>query len=175
VGVGQSEIAVRDMVDFVLLLMLSGAGDELQGIKKGIIEIADGIAINKADGNNIADAKRAQSELQHALHLLSNDGDWTPKVMTCSALTKTGLDEIWQMIVAFKDQGQRTGTWNGARSEQHLVWMRESLNELIFNTANNATHVGDQRKHLEQKVAAFDLYPPTAAAQLLREWQKNMK
>ena len=148
VGVGQSEIAVRNMVDFVLLLMLAGAGDELQGIKKGIIEIADGIAINKADGDNIANAKRAQAELSHALHLVSSSS----KVVTCSALTKTGLDEIWKMITSFKEKG----TWLENRKRQHREWLQESLNALILKAAKN----------IDYKNIELSEFPPAVARQL---------
>lgn len=150
VGVGQSEISVRNMVDFVLLLMLAGAGDELQGIKKGILEIADGIAINKADGDNISHAKRAQADLSHALHLVSSP----TKVVTCSALTKTGLDEIWKMIIAF----QNKGTWAENRREQQQAWLKESLNDLLLKTA----------KDLDYKVPD-NLYPPAVARELFKE------
>jgi LAO/AO transport system kinase len=167
VGVGQSEITVRGMVDFVLLLMLAGAGDELQGIKKGIIEIADGIAINKADGDNLPLAKRAQSELQHALHLLAtNDNSWTPKVVTCSALTKAGLDEIWQMIVAFRQQRESNGEWMHNRSRQHLVWVEESLNEIIMREA---------KKQIDKNAGALTEYPPAAAIQLWKKILSQLK
>jgi len=160
VGVGQSEIAVRGMVDFVLLLMLAGAGDELQGIKKGIIEIADGIAINKADGDNMPNAKRAQADLMHAFHLLSSSA---PKVVTCSALTKTGLDEIWKMIVAFREQGQSNGTWAQNRHDQQAAWLEESLYQLISREV----------KKSKKDVSNLSTYPPAAAAQLFKELVKH--
>jgi LAO/AO transport system kinase len=159
VGVGQSEIAVRGMVDFVLLLMLAGAGDELQGIKKGIIEIADGIAINKADGDNIANAKKAKAELMHALHLIPTS---VSKVVTCSAIEKTGLDEIWKMITAFMEQG----TWIDNRKRQQLQWMEESLNELILR---------EVKKSRNDLIADNLTYPPAAASQLFRELIKRLK
>jgi LAO/AO transport system kinase len=149
VGVGQSEIAVHNMVDFVLLLMLAGAGDELQGIKKGIIEIADGIAINKADGDNIPNAKRAQAELSHALHLLSSTA---PKVLTCSALARTGIDEIWKMIVASREKEE----WLEKRKRQHREWLQESLNALILKAAKN----------IDYKNIALSEFPPAVARQL---------
>lgn len=151
VGVGQSEISVRSMVDFVLLLMLAGAGDELQGIKKGIIEIADGIAINKADGDNIVHAKRAQTELSHALHLVSA----STKVVTCSALMKTGLDEIWKIINSFKEKRE----WLERRKDQHREWIQESLDALILRAAKNV--------HFDN----IDLseFPPAVARQLFKE------
>lgn len=163
VGVGQSEVTVRSMVDFVLLLMLAGAGDELQGIKKGILEIADGIAINKADGDNIAHAKKAQAELSHALHLLSTTA---PKIVTCSALTKTGLDEIWKMIASFKQQGEADGTWLQNRSRQQIEWMEESLNELILR------EVKKTRKDLAVDPST---YPPAAARLLFKDLIKRLK
>ena len=166
VGVGQSEVAVRSMVDFVLLLMLGGAGDELQGIKKGIIEIADGIAINKADGDNIANAKKAQAELMHALHLVSST---VSKVITCSAVTKAGLDEIWKMIIAFKERGEGNGEWLRNRSSQQMEWMEESLNELILKETMKI------RTQLDQQVSDFSVYPPAAAFQLFRELIKHLK
>jgi len=148
VGVGQSEIAVSNMVDFVLLLMLAGAGDELQGIKKGIIEIADGIAINKADGDNIQNAKRAKAELSHALHLISSSS----KVVTCSALAKTGLEEIWKMI----GESRETGAWLEKRKRQHREWLQESLNALILKAAKNFDY-----KNIE-----LSEFPPAVARQL---------
>jgi len=151
VGVGQSEISVRSMVDFVLLLMLAGAGDELQGIKKGIIEIADGIAINKADGDNIAHAKKAQAELSHALHLVSS----STKVVTCSALAKTGLDEIWKMISSFKEQD----AWLERRKDQQQEWLSESLNELFLKAA----------KKINYKSSDLSGFPPAVARQLFKE------
>ena len=159
VGVGQSEIAVRGMVDFVLLLMLAGAGDELQGIKKGIIEIADGIAINKADGDNLANAKRAQADLQHALHLLSGN---SPKVVTCSGLENRGLDEIWNMIVAFRKQGESNGHWVINRNQQHQVWFEESFKQILLQ---------ESKKYLNTKIGASE-YPPAAA---LRVWKDLLK
>jgi LAO/AO transport system kinase len=159
VGVGQSEIAVRSMVDFVLLLMLGGAGDELQGIKKGILEIADGIAINKADGDNIANAKRAQAELTHALHLVASS---VSKVLTCSATTKSGLDEIWQMIVAFKQQAEANGAWLENRKSQQEAWLKETLNELFLKAAKNINY----------KFSDLSGFPPTVARQLFKELVK---
>jgi LAO/AO transport system kinase len=157
VGVGQSEIAVRGMVDFVLLLMLAGAGDELQGIKKGIIEIADGIAINKADGDNIPNAKKAQAELSHALHLVSS----VTTVVTCSALTKEGLDEIWKMIEAFMNEG----SWIENRDRQRREWMEESLNELVLRMLRQT------KKEFKHDPS---IYPPAAARQLLEQLLKQL-
>jgi LAO/AO transport system kinase len=155
------------MVDFVLLLMLAGAGDELQGIKKGIIEIADGIAINKADGDNIPQTKRAQADLQHALHLLtSNDGDWIPKVVTCSSLTKTGLDEIWKMILAFKEQGESNGAWLETRVRQRRKWMEESVTEMMRH---------ELKKYFGTLKVNINEYPPAAATRLWKNFLSHLK
>jgi len=138
VGVGQSEITVKGMVDFFLLLMLAGAGDELQGIKKGIIEIADAIAITKADGDNQKNAKKAKREYSNALHLFpTNESGWTPQVKICSALDRTGLDDIWQMISLFKEQMEVKGHFSAKRSEQRVNWMHEHIGFLLENRFYN--------------------------------------
>jgi LAO/AO transport system kinase len=128
VGVGQSETAVRSMADFFLLLMLAGAGDELQGMKRGIIEMIDGMAINKADGDNLAKAERARGEYAAALHLFPASADgWTPKVLTCSALNGAGIDEIWAMVLEHRALLESNGHLARRRSRQSLQWMRELI------------------------------------------------
>jgi LAO/AO transport system kinase len=110
VGVGQSEIAVHSMVDFFLLLMLAGAGDELQGIKRGIMEMADAIVINKADGDNVKNATRAQSEYKNALHLFPpTESGWVPTVGTCSARTKKGIEDVWETIFSYANFTKENG------------------------------------------------------------------
>jgi len=141
VGVGQSEITVKGMVDFFLLLMLAGAGDELQGIKKGIIEIADAIAITKADGDNYKNAKKAKREYSNALHLFPpNESGWTPQVKVCSALDRTGLDDIWQMISSYHEQMVLKGVFSSNRAEQRVNWLHEHIGFLLehrfYNNAN---------------------------------------
>jgi len=132
VGVGQSEIAVKGMVDFFLLLMLAGAGDELQGLKKGIIEMCDALVINKADGENIAAAKKAQREYANALHLFPvKENGWNPKVLTCSAIDQIGLSEIWQMIEGFVDQMKRTNYMDINRSNQLEDWLHDHIGYLL--------------------------------------------
>ncbi len=134
VGVGQSETAVRGMVDFFLLLMLSGAGDELQGIKKGIIEICDAMVINKSDGDNIDAAKRAQREYANALHLFpSKENGWLPQVKTCSSLDGSGLEEIWKMILKFESKVKSNGFFDANRAEQRINWMHEHIRYLLEN------------------------------------------
>lgn len=132
VGVGQSEIAVKGMVDFFLLLMLAGAGDELQGIKKGIIEMCDALVINKADGNNLEAAKRAKREYSNALHLfMARKNGWFPKVLVCSALKKTGLEEIWETIEEFRMKMEGNGFFELNRQEQRVNWMHEHIRFLL--------------------------------------------
>ena len=130
VGVGQSEMAVASMVDFFLVLMLSGAGDELQGIKKGVLELADAIAINKADGDNIKKAKEARKEYETALGLLYQPSTvWSPPVLTCSALTMEGLDEIWQIILKHRKKLMAAGEFEEKRRKQTTDWMWSMVEE----------------------------------------------
>ncbi|SFB77402.1 LAO/AO transport system kinase [Flagellimonas taeanensis] len=130
VGVGQSEIAVHSMVDFFLLLKLSGAGDELQGIKRGIMEMADAIAINKADGSNVEKAKLAVTEFQRALHLYPpKQNGWIPKVMKCSASENTGVREIWDMVEDFARQNKENGFFEKNRKNQNKNWFLQTVDD----------------------------------------------
>src|SRR5690554_1198616 len=132
VGVGQSEPAVHSMTDFFLLLMLPGAGDELQGIKRGIMEMADLVAINKADGNNQEKAQMARRQYVNALHLFPpKESKWVPGVLTCSALTKTGIAEIWDTILEYKKLVADNGYFNQKRQEQASYWMHETIEEYV--------------------------------------------
>ncbi len=132
VGVGQSEVAVHSMVDFFLLLMLAGAGDELQGIKRGIIEMCDGMAINKADGDNLLRAQAARIQYENALHLFPPPASgWTPKVELCSALEKTGIDRVWDMIQAHEQLLRENGHFDAKRSRQQAQRMHESIEESL--------------------------------------------
>ena len=130
VGVGQSEVAVRSMVDFFLLLMLAGAGDELQGIKKGIMEIANALLINKADGDNKAPADRARSEYERALHYLqpATEG-WTTHAYTCSSLSGEGIPEMWETIQKFKQVTEKSGVFHRFRKEQTVKWVHDMVSE----------------------------------------------
>src|SRR5690606_17416708 len=145
VGVGQSETAVHSMVDFFLLLKLSGAGDELQGIKRGIMEMADAIVINKADGDNIKKAKSAKVEFNRALHLFPpKKSGWNPKVTTCSSYTKDGIPEVWDIINNYFILTQENGYFQNKRKQQNQYWCLETIesqrkmwcyqNEKIKNT-----------------------------------------
>lgn len=132
VGVGQSETEVHQMTDFFLLLMLAGAGDELQGIKRGIMEMADGILINKADGDNMKLAKNAKREYQNALHLFpKNDNEWATKVDICSAIEKTNLESPWQMVSDFLKLTQQNGHFKSKRADQLVSWFEKSVNGLL--------------------------------------------
>jgi LAO/AO transport system kinase len=168
VGVGQSETAVRSMTDFFLLLMLAGAGDELQGMKRGIIEMLDGMAINKADGDNKAKAERARIEYSGALHLFpaSSDG-WTPRVFTCSAISKEGIAEVWQMVLEHRELLEGNGSLAKLRNLQALQWMNEltmlGLEELF--RGNRA--VAERLPLLRDEVHRGRMTPFAASRELL--------
>jgi LAO/AO transport system kinase len=130
VGVGQSEIAVHGMVDFFLLLMLSGAGDELQGIKRGIMEMADTIAITKADGDNVLNAKKAKQRYKNAMHLFpANNNEWIPEVVNCSSLENTGIENVWEIIEKFERHTKLKGYFEENRNNQAKYWMYEKIND----------------------------------------------
>ncbi len=168
VGVGQSETAVHAMVDFFLLLMLAGAGDELQGIKRGIMEMADAIAITKADGANIDKAKSARVEYQNALHLypLAASG-WSPKVSVCSALAQTGLDIIWQTISEYVTLTQQNGYFEKKRRDQNLQWMYESIRQGLEDNFYSHQEVKDQLPSVAEQVKLGKKSAFAAAAELL--------
>jgi len=168
VGVGQSETAVRSMTDFFLLLMLAGAGDELQGMKRGIIEMIDGMAINKADGDNKAKAERARVEYASALHLFpaSPDG-WSPRVLTCSALSGDGIGEIWQMILDHRSQMVESGRLAERRSGQALEWMKELIALDLEASFRSDAAVAKRLPELQQAVKAGEVTPFAASRELL--------
>lgn len=169
VGVGQSEIAVRSLVDFYLLLQIAGAGDELQGIKKGVIEIADAIAVNKADGDNITKARAARSEYGRILHYLDpyTEG-WEPKALTCSALTGKGLDRIEKLIDEFLEKIRETGLLEKERSRQDVEWFRTLLKEEILGRFFSDSERAGKVEKLEKSVGQ-GLLPPSAAVEDLFE------
>lgn len=168
-GVGQSEIAVHDMVDFFLLLKLAGAGDELQGIKRGIIEMADGIVINKADGQNKKSAEAAKQEFARALHLFPpKKGNWMPKVMTCSALNSEGIQEIWTMIEKFVMQVTVNGFFEENRKLQNKKWFLQSIDEQLKNHFFQREKVKVEIEPMLKAIAANQVSPFHAAKQLLQ-------
>ena len=168
VGVGQSETAVHSMVDFFLLLMLAGAGDELQGIKRGIMEMADAITINKADGNNIEKAGLARVQYMNALHLFpATESGWKPKVLTCSAYLKTGISEIWQTIDEYLAHTRNNGYFQHRRNEQSKFWMYETINEHLRNSFYQNEQIHALLKEAEQKVLKEEVSSFVAAKKLL--------
>jgi LAO/AO transport system kinase len=169
VGVGQSEITVRSMVDFFLLVLIAGAGDELQGIKKGVIELADMIAINKADGDNKQKAELAKAEYENALHYLqpATEG-WRTKTVTCSALTGEGIPDIWNHIQEFIRIMNKSGEFDKRRSEQNLEWMFTLLEESIKQKFYSHPKVRSSLQSLREKVKEGELLPTKAAEELLK-------
>jgi len=169
VGVGQSETAVHGMVDFFLLLMLAGAGDELQGIKRGIMEMCDGMAITKCDGANVNRARAARSEYQTALHMFpATPWSWSPKVLTSSAVTREGLSEIWDMICDYEQQLKGNGWWGRKRTEQMINWMTESIHDRLLQDFYHHPDVKHSLHATEQAVVEGRESPFHAAQRLLR-------
>lgn len=171
VGVGQSEVSVRNMVDFFLLLMLAGAGDELQGIKKGIMEMADAIAITKADGDNVQQATKAQADFQHALHLLpSKPSGWTPVVTTCSAVSNKGIEEVWKLILKFAAQTENSGFFTRQRNEQNARWFTEYFHQLLLTDFQRYDQLQGKLKLLSHAVQEQSESAYTAAHKLLEAY-----
>lgn len=169
VGVGQSETAVRNLVDFFLLLQLAGAGDELQGIKKGIMEMADGVVITKADGENEKKAKLAQVQFQHALHLFQpSDADWRPKVLITSAAQHKGMAEVWKMIEDYKVHTQQNHFFNKNREQQKLIWFHERMESMLRKKIFEPGRIASKIKLMEQKIKQGQLVPSAAAKELLK-------
>jgi LAO/AO transport system kinase len=176
VGVGQSEVSVKNMSDFFLLLMLAGAGDELQGIKKGIIEMADAIVITKADGDNFKHATAAQTEYQHALHLLPGSASgWQPKVLISSAQTGLGIEEIWQTIVNYKNQAQASGYFEANRQEQNVSWLKEYFDHLLRSDYTNFKDLKITLKNIEHDVATKKISPHHGAQRLLTAYHNAIR
>ncbi len=168
VGVGQSEVTVRSLVDFFLLMQIAGAGDELQGIKKGIMELADLIVVNKADGDNLSAAELASQELNNALHYLRHaTTGWTTRALTCSALHKTGLAEIWSAIERFVNQGQDNGVFMERRHTQVACWFEDLLTEAVLNRFFNDNAVKDKLPELRRQVQAGEIPVVLAVQKLL--------
>lgn len=173
VGVGQSETTVASMVDFFLVLMIAGAGDELQGIKKGVLEVADTIVINKADGDNILRAEIAQKEYQTALHMLMpNSPNWTPPVLTCSSLEHTGIDTIWQTILEHRKKLSDSGEMAKKRKHQALDWMafllEDGLRQWFYGDPQVKAALPGLRADVEMERTS-----PTAAADTLLQFLRG--
>ncbi len=176
VGVGQSETAVADMVDFFLVLMLAGAGDELQGIKKGILELADAIAVTKADGHNIENAQKAAKTYETALHLLSPAVPvWHPPVLTCSAFTGAGIDRIWQVIGEHQAVMKKGGEFERKRSQQNTRWMWSLIEEGVMARFLDLPEVKQTLEKIQRQVAAGETTATGGAEQLLFYLDKRLK
>ena len=176
VGVGQSEVAVHSMVDFFLLLMLAGAGDELQGIKRGIIEMCDGMAINKADGDNLNHAKTARSQYETALHLFPPPPTgWKPRVEICSALEKTGIEEVWAMIQDYETLLKRNRHFYIRRNNQQKHRLHETINEVLKSHFYENSKVARQLPETEKLLTNRQITSYQAARQLLKVYFKDME
>jgi len=175
VGVGQSETAVAEMVDFFLLLSLAGAGDELQGIKRGILELADMVAVNKADGDNLAGARRARAELENALHILrpAVNGQWSPKVVTTSAVTGDGLDAVHDAIVEHRRQLESAGVFESRRRGQQLQWMWALVDEGLRAAVREHPAVSQRLAALEADVVDGRTTATAAAAEVLAAFRSG--
>lgn len=169
VGVGQSETAVKNMVDFFLLLMLAGAGDELQGIKKGIMEMADALLIHKADGENIEPAKKAKVNYQNALHLLPNaEKNWNPKVLLASSTTGLGLEKAWELISQYKDAMTENGFWETNRATQRINWLDDQVQFLLGQAFHRDPVILKILEAEKPKVRSGALNPGTLAKSLIQ-------
>jgi len=168
VGVGQSETAVRTMTDFFLLLQIAGGGDELQGIKKGVIELADAIVVNKADGDNKTRAKQARVEFARIMQVLHPfTPGWKPRALTCSALENKGMEEIWEMILQFREELSESGVFEKRRREQNIDWFRSLLQQSVFERFT--TEHKEQIRDMESAVAHGELPVSNALEQLLKD------
>lgn len=168
VGVGQSETIVAEMVDFFLVLMLPGAGDELQGIKKGVLELADMLAVNKADGDNEVRARQSARDYQAALHLLTPaSSNWSPPVITISGLKGTGLDTLWEHIETHRSKLTASAEWQQRREFQQVRWMWAMVEDRLLDALHQHPQVRERLAGLEQKVRGGEVTPSLAADRLL--------
>lgn len=175
VGVGQSETSVHSMVDFFLLLMLAGAGDELQGIKRGIMEMADLITITKADGTNKQIAENARVLYQNALHLFPKKASgWTPQVHTCSARTNTGINEVWKIIMEYIEFTKKSGYFESFRKEQAVVRMHSTIMEYLYSSFYNKEDVKEMLTEVEQQLHKGTITSYKAALTLLDKYFRRM-
>ena len=174
VGVGQSETAVHSMVDFFLLLMLAGAGNELQGIKRGIIEMAHAIIITKADGSNMLNAEKAKRNYENALHLYPPmESGWTPKVLMCSSKNNEGIDEIWNTVLEHKKVTTANNFYYKQRSEQSRYWLYETINQNLTDNFYRSDNIQKLLKKYEEQVKNNAISAFSAARLLLNEFYKR--
>ncbi|MDR1652199.1 MAG: methylmalonyl Co-A mutase-associated GTPase MeaB [Prevotellaceae bacterium] len=174
VGVGQSETAVHSMVDFFLLIQLAGTGDELQGIKRGIMEMADGIVINKADGANLQKSKVAQSLFKNALHLFPEaESHWTTEVLMCSSTEKTGIVEVWNMVERYVDFVGKNRYFDYKRNTQSKYWMYETVNEQLQNSFYNNPKIKELLNKTESEVLSHKISSFAGAQKLLDKYFRS--
>jgi len=174
VGIGQSEVAVSSMVDFFLVLLLPASGDELQGIKKGVIELADALVVNKADGDTRQAAERTQASYRGALGLIGSAGTgWQPQVVTASALEGTGIPEVWEMVLAHREQAEASGELQRKRRSQALAWMWALVEEGLEKEFRSDTGVRSEIPGLERDVEALKTTPAAAARVLLEAFNSG--
>lgn len=174
VGVGQSEVAVAHMTDCFVLLALAGAGDQLQGIKKGILEMADVIAINKADGNNVRPAKRAARDLSAALKLVrGKDADWTPPVLTMSAVEQEGVGKLWEAVLQYRDHKVEAGTFESARANQQVGWMWSMVHETLLRRLDGSEAVQKTSALVESQLRSGQVSPTLAAGKILEAFDSH--
>lgn len=175
VGVGQSETAVHGMTDFFLLLMLSGAGDELQGIKKGIMEMADMVVINKADGDNIRKSEMAKLQYQNALHIFpQSESGWSPVVSTASSTKNIGIDFVWEKIVEFKELVVQNGYFKKNRDHQQIQWMYNNINEELKRLFYTSDHIKEHLGVFEKEIVLSKVSPVKAAQIIINEFKKSL-
>ena len=174
VGVGQSETAVHGMTDFFLLLMLAGAGDELQGIKKGIMEMADMVVINKADGDNVRKSQIARSQYQNALHIFpQSESGWSPVVSTASAIKNIGIDKVWEEITAYKKLVLENGYFHKNRNLQQVQWMYNNINEELKRLFYGSKDIASQLSMLEKEIISAKISPVKAAQKIIEAFKKS--
>ncbi|MGJ5641106.1 methylmalonyl Co-A mutase-associated GTPase MeaB [Formosa sp. S-31] len=175
VGVGQSETAVHGMTDFFLLLMLAGAGDELQGIKKGIMEMADMVVINKADGDNIRQSERARIQYQNALHIFPESASgWSPVVTTASSTQNIGMDVVWEEISKYKLLVNENQYFETNRNRQKINWMYDTINEEIKHLFYGSKSISEQLPKLEQQIISSEISPVQAAQDILERFKNTV-
>ncbi|MBX2823851.1 MAG: methylmalonyl Co-A mutase-associated GTPase MeaB, partial [Gammaproteobacteria bacterium] len=172
VGVGQSEITLAAMVDFYILLMLPGAGDELQGIKKGVLEVAHLIAVNKADPDNSLAAEQAASAYRHALHIMTPaHPDWRPPVVTCSALHETGVTDIWNEVMRFQSVMSLNGAWQETRTQQQIDWMWSMFEQRLLGRLKDDKTMSAKISELEALIRNNEQTPVSACEQLEKHFR----
>jgi LAO/AO transport system kinase len=174
VGVGQSETAVHGMTDFFLLLMLAGAGDELQGIKKGIMEMADMVVINKADGDNILKSEMARLQYQNALHIFpQSESGWSPTVTKASSTKNTGIDSVWDDILKYKQLVTENGYFIKNRNHQKIRWMYNNINESLKELFYGSKDIAGQLSVLEKQIISSEISPVKSAQLIMEKFKES--